>query len=98
VFCCWLNRGSTPTLYLLALFRSCHSDPAPAGEESLIISSTIRQAEIQRCLASLNMTSDPHAALSPDGFPAVRRRNEVSARKQPPFQIMAREFALLLKE
>ena len=61
-----------------------------------------------RCSASLNspqdesavadMTSDPHAALFPDGFRAVRRRNDVSARKQSPFQITAREFALLLKE
>ena len=28
----------------------------------------MREAEIQRCFASLNMTSDPYAALSRDGF------------------------------
>src|SRR5437773_6954904 len=67
VISCWPNRGSTPTLYLLALFRSCHSDPAVEREESLTIPSEIRQAEIQSCLATLNITRDPYAALSPDG-------------------------------
>ena len=40
----------------LSRFPPCHSDPAAAGEESLIISSIARQGKNQRCFASLNVT------------------------------------------
>src|SRR5437870_4708937 len=42
----------------LSKFPPCHCDPAVAGEESLIISSTGCQGKSQRCFASLNMTAE----------------------------------------
>ena len=49
----------------LSRFPACHSDPAIAGEESLIFSSTPRKVKSQRCFASLNMTSE-HDAPNPN--------------------------------
>jgi hypothetical protein len=44
----------------------CHSDPAVAGEESLIVSGLIDKANNPRCFALLNMTD--YKPFNPSAF------------------------------